>query len=215
MPLPSHAALSHIGQCHGFSWLSDSADFDRYASPDEDDQQIAQVQLTDDVLRFQSDLTDRDIMAAHCCGQVSTVLQLFAGDFAGLALPEVLLDGQLCRGKFLHQVRQDLGAADTAVDVIRTSLNSGQAHVYGMDSIPIPSLQSLEDIDEAQAVDCLQSWVFIKSSMSTLLNISTCKSGVSGPSLLLKPRTFAFVVPRFRAVLNLGNDIEKVLLAAI
>lgn len=31
-----------------------------------------QVQLTDDVLRFRSELTERDIMAAYCCGQVST-----------------------------------------------------------------------------------------------------------------------------------------------
>lgn len=78
-------------------------------------------------------------------------MQLFAGDFAGLALSESLLDGQLCKDNFVHQVRQRLGAADTATDVIRTSLNTGQARVYGMDPIPVSSLQPLEDIDEAQA----------------------------------------------------------------
>lgn len=69
--------------------------------------------------------------------------------------------------------------------------------------------QYADDILCGGAADCLQTWVFVKSSMSTLLNISTCASGVSGPSLLLKPCTFAFVAPRFQAVLNLSADMEK------
>lgn len=178
-------------------------------------QPVQEPRIPDVKLLYLTIPPDAALTVAGTCSDMCSVLPALSVGLAGM---QSHLPPELARDPFaphlIHNVRVKLGAADIALEVLRSAINCGTAAVHQLELSTRPYPTLYERAKLTWPGQWLRFWAPVKTVTTEILDCITIAPSAE-KQLLLRSRTYEFVQPRLESMLRAGVDFEQKLAGAI